>query len=107
MTHTSNRYFMREWTESWLKRLDSFNDQEILMKNFLKRIWALHVSLAYLSMLTGFGMLLFTVAFFYLLKNNVGLPVLAHWLVTYLMAVIGPGAILLALSFYKKSQRKH
>jgi len=77
------------------------------MKNHLKRIWALHVSLAYLGMLTGFGMLLFTVVFFYLLKNNFGLPVLAHWMATYLMAVIGPGAILLALSFYKKSQLKH
>ena len=76
------------------------------MKYYLKFFWALHVSLAYLSMLTGFGMLLFTGFFFYLLTHNVGLPALAHWIVTYLMAVIGPGAMLLALTFYQKIRLK-
>ena len=76
------------------------------MKHYLKYFWALHVSLAYLSMLTGLGMLLFTGAFFYLLIHNVGLPTVAHWIVTYLMAVIGPGAMILALAFYRKIQLK-
>jgi len=81
----------------------------------LKHLLALHVSLAYLSMLTGFGMLLFTASFFYLLvhpysldslSDGIGLPVFVYWVVTYLMAVIGPGAIILSIAFYQKMHRK-
>ena len=76
------------------------------MNNYFKHILALHVSLAYLSMLTGLGMLLFTASFFYLLTHNIGLPIFFHGLLTYLMAVIGPGAIILAFAFYRKMHRQ-
>lgn len=89
------------------------------MKTYLtlgfKHLLALHVSLAYLSMLTGFGMLLFTASFFYLLAHPclldsltdvIGLLVFFHWMLTYLMAVIGSGAIILSIAFYQKMYHK-
>lgn len=75
------------------------------MKNILKHLLAFHVSIAYLGMLTGFGMLLFTTVFIYLLSHDFGLASFAHWGLTYFMLIIGPGAILLAAIFYQKIQR--
>jgi len=77
------------------------------MRNLLKHFLAFHAAIAYLSMLTGFGMLVFTYAFFYLLSHDIGVSTITHWALTYLMLVIGPGAIIVALSFYQKTQRVH
>ena len=75
------------------------------MRLFYKSIFALHVSLAYLGMLTGFGMVLFTGGFFYYLTHGSELPIFFHGLLTYLLFIIGPGAMLLAAGFYRKMQR--
>ncbi len=76
------------------------------MKLFLKYTFALHVSLAYLGMLTGFGMVLFTAGFFYFLINSSGLPMFFPGLLVYLLLIIGPGAILLATYFYCKMHQR-
>jgi hypothetical protein len=80
------------------------------MKNIIKFIFALHVSLAYLGMLTGFGMLLFTFSFFYLLVGGSELAFLAgcdlcRWGLTYLSFILGPSALALAGYFYTQTQR--
>lgn len=75
------------------------------MKLLLKRFFAINASLAYLGMLTGFGMFFFTMSFFYLMVNDTGLPVLLHALLIYLTLVLGPGALLLATAFYRKMHR--
>ena len=72
------------------------------MKYLFKHFLAINASVAYLGMLSGFGMLLFTYAFFYLLFNDSTLPVILHGFLTYLMLVLGPGAIILAAAFYYK-----
>ena len=80
------------------------------MKDIIKRIFALHVSIAYLGMLTGFGAVLFTFFFFYLISNGGEIAFLADCKVcrgslTYLMFIIGPGALSLALWFYSRMKR--
>ncbi len=76
------------------------------MAFLLRRFFALHVSVAYLGMLTGLGMLAFSFAFFNLLIYGSDLPVYLHWAITYLLFVIGPGAIILSLIFYRKIKSK-
>jgi len=76
------------------------------MKGLIKRFFAVNVSLAYLGMLTGFGMLAFTLFFFYLLLNDINLPLLLHVLLTYLMLILGPGALILASAFYLKMRKR-
>lgn len=67
-----------------------------------KTLFALHASLAYLGMLTGFGMLFFTLMFFYLSVDGAGLHGLMRWPLAYLMFVLGPGALTLAVWFYAR-----
>ncbi len=80
------------------------------MKHMIKLIFALHVSLAYLGMLTGFGMLLFTFSFFYLITAGGELSFLAgcdlcRWGLSYLSFILGPSALILAGYFYTQTQR--
>ena len=80
------------------------------MKYMIKLISALHVSLAYLGMLTGFGMLFFTFSFVYLIVSVGELSFLAgcelcRWGLSYLSFILGPGALALAGYFYSKTQR--
>ena len=60
------------------------------MRHLFKHFLAINASVAYLGMLSGFGMLFFTYAFFYLLFNATPLPIILHGLLTYLMLVLGP-----------------
>ena len=66
----------------------------------LKTLFALHASLAYLGMLTGFGMLFFTLMFFFLVIDGAGLSAMLRWPLAYLLFVTGPGALVLAAWFY-------
>ncbi len=70
------------------------------MKHLIRHLFALHVSLAYLGMLTGFGMLVFSLLFFYLTQNNADLLPVVRWALAYVMFILGPGALALTAWFY-------
>jgi len=81
-----------------------------MLKHAIKRLFALHVSLAYLGMLTGFGAIIFTCFFFYLIFNGSEMQILngcevCRWFFIYLTFVIGPGALSLATWFYVRATR--
>ena len=69
------------------------------MRYFFRRLFALHASLAYLSMLTGFGMLLFSFLFFYLSLDGADLSAMLRWPLVYLMFILGRGALALTAWF--------
>ena len=78
----------------------------ILVKHLIRHLFALHASLAYLGMLTGFGMLLFSLLFFYFTLDGAGLSAMLRWPLAYVMFILGPGALALAAWFYSRMKRK-
>jgi hypothetical protein len=76
------------------------------VKQVIRYFFALHVSLAYLGMLTGLGMLLFSFLFFYLFLDGAGLSVMFRWPLAYVMFILGPGALALAAWFYSRMKRQ-
>ena len=74
------------------------------MKHLFKVVLALHASLAYLGMLTGFGMVLSSALFVHFLVNT-EISIITG-LFSYFLFVVGPCALLLTAYFFTKMRQR-